>query len=204
VLFRFEAHAYYWGLCFLARSTAVSVITLLPSPFVQLQLLSVVMVVYLVALCLVWPWKAPVVNALDALQTTLLLVILLAATRLVGTDNGGEDSDAVTGIISTCYVVLLVAFGIAGVLVLRGKLDMGDKTGSDSVPEKDGAEKGAKEEADKEEKPEADKEAAGAEGHDAGAEGNVAEADTEEKPEDEAADGKENADDNRVKIATQI
>ncbi|CAK0869438.1 unnamed protein product [Prorocentrum cordatum] len=204
VLFRFEAHAYYWGLCFLARSTAVSIITLLPNPFTQLLLLSVVMVVYLVALCLVWPWKAPVVNALDALQTGLLLVILLAATRLVGTDNGGEDSDAVTGIISTCYVVLLVAFGIAGVLVLRGKLDMGDKTGSDSVPEKDGAEKGAKEEADKEEKPEADKEAAGAEGHDAGAEGNVAEADTEEKPEDEAADGKENADDNRVKIATQI
>jgi hypothetical protein len=136
VLFRFEAHAYYWGLCFLARSTAVSIITLLNNPFSQLLLLSVVMVVYLVALCLVWPWKAPVVNWLDALQTTLLIVILLAATRLVGTDNGGEDADAVTGLITTCYVLLALAFGVAGILAVRGKLDLGEKAdqAADEIP----------------------------------------------------------------------
>jgi len=137
VVFRFENHAYYWGLCFLARSTAVSIITLLSNPFTQLLLLSVVMVVYLVALCLVWPWRAWVVNVLDALQTTLLLVILLAATRLVGTDNGGEDADAVTGLISACYVVLLAAFGAAGFVTLRGQLDYGDGAGEEpsDVPE---------------------------------------------------------------------
>jgi len=137
VVFRFENHAYYWGLCFLARSTAVSIITLLPNPFTQLLLLSVVMVVYLVALCLVWPWRAGVVNVLDALQTTLLLIILLAATRLVGKDNGGEDADAVTGLISACYVVLLAAFGAAGFVTLRGQLDYGDGAGEEpsDVPE---------------------------------------------------------------------
>jgi len=143
VLFRFEAHAYYWGLCFLARSTAVSIITLLPNPFTQLLLLSVVMVVYLVAMCLVWPWKAPVVNVLDALQTTLLIVILLSATRLVGADNGGEDVDAVTGLISTCYAFLLLAFVGAGVLALRGKLDLGDGHGQETakLPENDSADR---------------------------------------------------------------
>jgi len=141
VLFRFEVHAYYWGLCFLARSTAVSVITLLNNPFSQLLLLSVVMVVYLVALCLVWPWKAPVVNWLDALQTTLLIVILLAATRLVGTDNGGEDASAVTALISTCYALLLVAFGGAGFLAVRGQLDLGEKSDApaDQIPDGDKA-----------------------------------------------------------------
>jgi len=141
VLFRFEVHAYYWGLCFLARSTAVSIITLLSNAFTQLLLLSMVMVVYLVALCLVWPWKAPVVNWLDALQTTLLIVILLAATRLVGTDNGGEDADAVTGLITTCYVLLVLAFGVAGFLAVRGKLDLGEKAdqAADEIPESAGA-----------------------------------------------------------------
>jgi uncharacterized membrane protein YhaH (DUF805 family) len=137
VLFRFEEHAYYWGLCFLARSTAVSIITLLPNPFTQLLLLAMVMVVYLVALCVVWPWKAQVVNRLDALQTTLLILILLAATRLVGADNGGEDADAVTGLISTCYAVLLVAFAVAGFFALTGKFDAGEKAegAADEIPE---------------------------------------------------------------------
>ncbi|CAK0899432.1 unnamed protein product [Prorocentrum cordatum] len=185
VLFRFEAHAYYWGLCFLARSTAVSIITLLPNPFTQLLLLSVVMVVYLVALCLVWPWRAPVVNVLDALQTTLLLVILLAATRPVGADNGGEDADAVTGLISACYVVLLLAFGVAGVFAVRGQLDMGEgrAAGADGIPERSGGEADAGR----------------------GADDDAVEID--EKPSGEVADSKdrrEHADGPRVEVSSQV
>jgi hypothetical protein len=65
-----------------------------------------------------------------------LIVILLAATRLVGTDNGGEDADAVTGLITTCYVLLALAFGVAGTLAVRGKLDLGEKAdqAADEIP----------------------------------------------------------------------
>jgi hypothetical protein len=148
VLFRFNKNGYYWGLCFLARSTAVSVITLLNNPFAQLLLLGVVMTVYLVALVKVWPWKAPVVNVLDALQTALLIIILLAATRLVGTDNGGGDTDGVTGLIFTCYIVLVLAFVVAGILAFMGKIDLGegeekDDMSADKIPDGGQNEEGA-------------------------------------------------------------
>jgi hypothetical protein len=198
VLFRFEAHAYYWGLCFLARSTAVSIITLLNNAFTQLLLLSMVMVVYLVALCLVWPWKAAVVNWLDALQTTLLIVILLAATRLIGTDHGGEDADAVTGLISACYALLALAFGVAGILALRGELDLGDRTDkeADQIPEDESAKGSADAKIDSDQAVEVD-ETPGDKAADGDAENEVADTTNEvvvHLAEDQAAAGAESAD----------
>jgi len=110
VLFRFHGGAYYWGLCFLARSGLVTAATLLKDPFSQILMLAVVMTIYAFFQCAIWPWKSLEVNLLDATASVLLITMLLSATRLVGSDNGGVNRDMVTQVIMTCYISLVAVF----------------------------------------------------------------------------------------------
>merc|ERR1712194_751918 len=110
VLFRFHGGAYYWGICFLTRSGLVTVATLLKDPFEQVLMLSIVMLVYAVCQCAIWPWKARIVNILDASASALLIVMMISATRLISSDNGGVDKDTVTMVITTSYMAILFLF----------------------------------------------------------------------------------------------
>jgi len=123
IVYRFHAGAWYYGLAFLIRNFLVALSTTLDAsqPFTQALFLGVVLLFFLLMQVLVWPWKSQLLNIIDMLQTSLVLLMILSAMALV--DNTDTDGPGV--VCATCWFLCvgLIATFLIHQTTMQAKLD---------------------------------------------------------------------------------
>ncbi|CAK9066964.1 Ephrin_rec_like domain-containing protein [Durusdinium trenchii] len=117
LIFRFRPNVWYFGLVLLARGPLLSMPGVIATNMPSLQL-TLMHMILLGSLCLqLWflPWKSPVLNLVDGLSVSLLVMLL--AGSLGYADNSGEDAARVLALFGTVISSLMVVI-LAGMVML--------------------------------------------------------------------------------------
>ncbi|CAK8993527.1 unnamed protein product [Durusdinium trenchii] len=118
LIFRFRPNVWYFGLVLLARGPLLSMPGVIATNMPSLQL-TLMHMILLGSLCLqLWflPWKSPILNLVDGLSVSLLVMLL--ASSLGYADSSGEDASRVLATFGTVISSLMVV--ILGGMVLLG------------------------------------------------------------------------------------
>jgi hypothetical protein len=86
LIYRFRHGAWYWGVPFLLRSIFIGVSNIVfPGwTFTQMNILMLVLMIYLVVQCAVWPWKNAVLNIVDMVLGSTMIMMVGAALPFTG------------------------------------------------------------------------------------------------------------------------
>eukprot|EP00913_Durusdinium_trenchii_P024135 g22662.t1 len=117
LIFRFRPNVWYFGLVLLARGPLLSMPGVIATNMPSLQL-TLMHMILLGSLCLqLWflPWKSPILNFVDGLSVSLLVMLL--AGSLGYADSSGEDAARVLAIFGTVISSLMVVI-LAGMVTL--------------------------------------------------------------------------------------
>ena len=117
LIFRFRPNVWYFGLVLLARGPLLSVPGVIATNMPSLQL-TLMHMILIGSLCLqLWflPWKSPVLNLVDGVSVSLLVMLL--AGSLGYADSSGEDAARVLSLVGTIISSLMVII-LAGMVML--------------------------------------------------------------------------------------
>jgi hypothetical protein len=120
VVYRFQSGAWYWGAFFLLRNFLFALGTLIdPSkPFKQTIFLVTVLVIFTCVQVAVWPWRKNLLNYVDAIQTSCVIVILCSAAVLIGkVDQETRDIAGLVILINYVLAVVVIVVFMAWVVV---------------------------------------------------------------------------------------
>ncbi|CAK8995298.1 unnamed protein product [Durusdinium trenchii] len=118
LIFRFRPNVWYFGLVLLARGPLLSMPGVIATNMPSLQL-TLMHMILLGSLCLqLWflPWKSPILNLVDGLSVSLLVMLL--AGSLGYADNSGEEAARVLALFGTVISSMMVV--ILGGMVMLG------------------------------------------------------------------------------------
>jgi hypothetical protein len=128
VFFRFRVDVWYWGAALIIRGLILaSIPPLCPDiPHLQMLLIVFVMLVPLVLQVRKWPWKAPLLNVVDAIISGVLIFMLLTSVAFMD-ELANSEADAYKTMITVELVLLhvvliaLIVMAVVG-LVKRGPM----------------------------------------------------------------------------------
>jgi hypothetical protein len=128
VFFRFRVDVWYWGATLLIRGLILASIPPLVPDSAHLQMILIVgaLLVPLVLQVRKWPWKAPLLNVVDAIISGMLIFMIVSAS---GFTKRVEDADAdayknlmtIEIIFMHCVLAVLMAMSVVA-LVRRGPM----------------------------------------------------------------------------------
>ncbi len=110
---RFQPDAWYWGICLLARSLALSLVPVIaPSDgLTQLILINILFTVVVVLQAAKWPWRTHTLNVVDALISvvmTAVMVVSAAFLKPIEKEESFGYSVVLVLLISLLYFVVLM------------------------------------------------------------------------------------------------
>mmetsp|Transcript_2855 Transcript_2855/g.6241 ORF Transcript_2855/g.6241 Transcript_2855/m.6241 type:complete len:1509 (+) Transcript_2855:1-4527(+) len=112
LFFRYKPAMYWYSLFHLGRSLAVALTTIMPVAGVQVLLLQVVLILQLALVCVRQPWRVPEANALEAVLT-LGVVLMLCCAALITGGGSSEDVALAWTFIALLIVALIAVFVMA-------------------------------------------------------------------------------------------
>jgi len=111
LFFRYKPHAYWFSVVHLMRSLLIALTTIMPVAGVQILLMQFVVILQLTLVCLLRPWRVEGANALEAVLTLGLLLMLSCALLLTGA--AGESTELAWTFVVFLALCLSVALGFA-------------------------------------------------------------------------------------------
>jgi hypothetical protein len=113
MIYRFRHGAWYWGVPFLLRSILIGFCNVVAPgwTFTQMNLLMLVLMLYLVIQCAVWPWKNAVLNIVDMVLGATMIMMVAAALPFTG-----KPEQHVTDQAAMCIIIWFVGASLSMVL----------------------------------------------------------------------------------------
>ena len=108
---QFRADAWWFGLAVLFRGPVLSLLIAVftDEPHVQIILIAMAMISYLVVLLLVWPFKLPLLNALEsACIWSILILVLCGSLYIPASDSESTDFSSISTLLALAFAVLFL------------------------------------------------------------------------------------------------
>merc|ERR1712032_872495 len=111
--FRFRADTWWWGCTMMTRSLLLSLLPVLAADVPRVQMLSAIGLFAIAGALQVrfWPWKVPILNAIDAVVTFLIALTILTAGAFLPQVQGDEE-EAHTFAIAAMLICLYSSISI--------------------------------------------------------------------------------------------
>lgn len=105
---RFTPEAYWYGVFLMARNVSFAITPSLPGSVAQIFVLVILILLSLLVVTRILPWRTDIANTLDMCATTALLLLLVMSTFFVSGDEGVEVIGYVCSVSAVAVVVLLI------------------------------------------------------------------------------------------------
>merc|ERR1719478_1072790 len=106
---RFRPDVWWWGSVILLRNLFLALSPIISPDHPRVQLLIIISILLFATLLQArfWPWRAALLNSLDASTCFILSLLLLTSTAFLEKETGDDDSW------QTILFILLIALGVS-------------------------------------------------------------------------------------------
>ncbi|CAK9004731.1 unnamed protein product [Durusdinium trenchii] len=117
LVFRFRLDSWWFGVPLLTRGPLISLPIVLATDYPPIQTIwvTVILASFLAVQTLAWPWKVPLLNALDCWMSYCILILVAGSALYLEPISKGVTSDFTDGF---SMVLMVIIFSSIGVMVL--------------------------------------------------------------------------------------